>query len=87
MRVESRLIHTVIPPLAWTTTAYSGTPQPSFLELSALGEHLHLCRKCSDGRLAALHGLARTIQGFVATRFVTTLVVLGLVIWVGLMVR
>ena len=51
-------------------------------ELSALGEHLDLC-KVSHGRVFALHCFAETMRGFVAARFVTTLVLVALLIAVG----
>lgn len=84
--------HTIIAPglSSRTTTSYTlygNTKNASFLELAALGEHLRLCNKCSEGRLAVLHCTARAVQVFLATRFVTTLVVVGLVFGVGLMVR
>lgn len=87
MRVESRLKHPVIPPFSWATTSQGGSTTTSLKELSVLGEHLRLCNKCSDSRLAVLHCFARATHGFVATRFVTTLVVLGLVMGMGLMAR
>lgn len=49
------------------------------MELSALGEHLDLCRG-AHGRLFALQCAAHAVQGFVAARFVTTLMVLALLI-------
>lgn len=52
------------------------------MELSALGEHLLLCRSLS-GRLFVLRCAAEAVQGFVAARFVTTLVVLLLVLGLG----
>jgi hypothetical protein len=85
--VESRLKHPVIPPFSWSTTSQGGSPHTSLKELSVLGDHLHLCRKSSDGHFAILHGYARATQGFVASRFVTTLMLLGLVMGIGLMAR
>jgi hypothetical protein len=81
------LKHPVIPPFSWSTTSNGGSTKTSLKELSVLGEHLRLCSKCTGGRLAVLHCYARATQGFVATRFVTTLMVLGLVIGIGLMAR
>ncbi len=52
------------------------------MELSALGEHLLLCRSLS-GRLFVLRCAAEAVQGFVAARFVTTLVVLLLILGLG----
>ena len=66
---------------AWTTASFGDSADTSPMELSALGEHLHLC-KGSRGRLFALHCVAETMHGFVAARFVTTLVVVALLIGV-----
>jgi hypothetical protein len=49
------------------------------MELSALGEHLYMC-KVSQGRLFGLHCAAEWMNGFVAARLVTTLVVVALLI-------
>ena len=49
------------------------------MELSALGEHLDRC-KASHGRLFALRCAAEAMNGFVSARFVTTLVVVTLLI-------
>jgi len=59
---------------SWSTASFGDTADTSPMELSALGDHLHLCRG-SCGRLFALHCVAQTMHGFVAARFVTTLVV------------
>ncbi|MDD5335181.1 MAG: hypothetical protein PHS32_15730 [Rhodoferax sp.] len=64
---------------SWSTASFGDNPGTSPMELSALGEHLDLCRG-AHGRLFALQCAAHTVQGFVATRFVTTLVVLALLI-------
>ncbi len=67
---------------SWSTASFGDTVDTSPMELSALGEHLHLCRSLS-GRLFVLRCGAEAVQGFVAARFVTTVVVLTLVIGVG----
>ena len=69
-------------PPCWTTASFGDNAETSPMELSALGEHLHAC-KGSRGRLFALHCVAETMHGFVAARFVTTLVVVALLIGVG----
>ncbi len=66
----------------WSTASFGDAVDTSPMELSALGEHLHLCRSLS-GRLFVLRCGAEAVQGFVAARFVTTVVVLTLVIGVG----
>ena len=63
----------------WSTASFGDTADTSPMELSALGEHLNLCRG-SNGRLVALQCVAQTMHGFVAARFVTTLVMVALLI-------
>lgn len=70
---------------SWSTASFGDTADTSPMELSALGEHLDLCRG-SRGRLFALHCVAQAMHGFVAARFVTTLVVVALLIGVGSLV-
>ena len=55
------------------------------MELSALGEHLDLCKE-SHGRWSAVRYAAETMNGFVSARFVTTLVVVTLLIGAGSLV-
>ena len=69
----------VITSPSWSTASFGDSPDTSPMELSALGEHLDLCRG-AHGRLFALQCAAQTMHGFVAARFVTTLVVLALLI-------
>lgn len=64
---------------SWSTASFGDSPGTSPMELSALGEHLDSCRG-SHGRLFALQCAAHAVHGFVAARFVTTLVVLALLI-------
>jgi hypothetical protein len=71
-----------VPGPNWSTASFGDTVDTSPMELSALGEHLHLCRSLS-GRLFVLRCGAEAVQSFVAARFVTTVVVLTLVIGVG----
>ena len=70
--------NTMTPP-AWSTASFGDAATTSPAELSALGKHLHLCRG-SHGRLLALRCAAASLHGFVAARFVTTLVVVTLLI-------
>ena len=58
----------------WTTASFGGTADTSPMELSALGDHLDNCRE-SHGRWFALRCLAESTHQFLASRFVTTLVV------------
>jgi hypothetical protein len=66
-------------PLAWSTASKGRATDVSTGDLSALGEHLGSCQAI-HGRLFALHCVADTMHGFVAARFVTTLVVLALLV-------
>ena len=63
----------------WSTASSDHTADTSPMELSALGEHLDRC-KGSRGRLFALRSFADTLNGLVAARFVTALVVVLLLI-------
>jgi hypothetical protein len=58
----------------WSTAAFGAATAPSPRELSALGEHLRLCR-AAHSRLFALGCIAQSARGFLATRCVTTLLV------------
>jgi hypothetical protein len=70
---------------SWSTAAYGHDADTTPMELSALGEHLNLCRN-PNGRLFALHCAAESMHGFGATRFVTTLVIVAFVIGVSFLV-
>lgn len=71
-------MHTqVIVTPSWSTASFGDAAHTLPVELSALGEHLDLCRR-SRGRLFALHCVAQRMHGFVVARIVTTLVVLAL---------
>jgi hypothetical protein len=59
----------------WNTSSFGEAADASPVELSALGEHLARCRG-AHGRLFELHRSAEAVIGFVASRQVTTLVVL-----------
>jgi hypothetical protein len=52
------------------------------MELSALGAHVDHCNG-SRGRMFGLRCVADTIHGFIAPRFVTTLIVIGFVFGVA----
>ncbi len=66
----------------WSTASFGDAADTSPTELSALGEHLDLCRSLS-GRLFAVRCVAELTHGFVAARFVTTLVVVFVLIGLG----
>lgn len=77
-------IHVIATP-SWSTASFGDAADTSPMELSALGEHLDLCRG-ARGRLFALQCAVQAMHGFVAARFVTTLVVVSLLIGVGSLV-
>jgi hypothetical protein len=63
----------------WSTASFGHPPQVSPVEISALGAHLRLCQQ-PHVKLAALQCMAQSMHGFVAARFVTTLVLVLLLI-------
>jgi hypothetical protein len=70
--------HVIATP-SWSTASYGDKAETSPMELSALGEHLHVCKN-SHGRMVALHCAAQSMHGFLAARFMTTLVVFAVLI-------
>ena len=68
----------------WSTASFGDTADASPMELSDLGEHLDLCKALS-GRLFGMKCFAELTHTFVASRFVTTLVVVSVLIGVGSM--
>ena len=69
----------------WSTSSFGASVDTSPMELSALGEHLDLCKE-SRGRWFGLQCLAETANAFVAARFVTTLAAVALLIGVASLV-
>ena len=67
---------------SWSTASFGQAAGTTATELSVLREHLILCQR-SRGRLFALRGAADRVHGFVASRFVTTVLVASLLIGVG----
>ena len=68
-----------IPSVTWRTASYANSSDTTAMDLSALGEHLHVCRRCS-GSLFGLQRGAELMHGFFAGRFVTTLALIAIVI-------
>ena len=66
----------VTSPHRWSTASKGHAADTSPGDLFALGEHLDSC-KALQGPLFALHRPASMLHGFVAARFVTTLVVVA----------
>ena len=69
---------------SWTTSSFGGTVDTSPMDLSALGDHLGLCKN-THAPIFALHCVAQTMHGFVAARFVTSLVVITLLIGITML--
>lgn len=69
----------LVPTPRWSSAMFNTTTDATPMDLSALGSHLALCRG-ANGRLLALQGVARNMRGFMAARFVTTLLLLALLI-------
>lgn len=69
----------------WSTTSYGDTTDTAPQELTALGEHVSLCRADSS-RFSRLHCGALAVHGLVAARFVTTLAVVAALIGAALLV-
>ena len=63
---------------SWTTASFGDAPDTSPMELSALEDHLGVCRQ-SHGRLFSVQCLAEAMHGFTAPRLVTTLVLVAVV--------
>lgn len=63
----------------WSTASFGETPVGSQPELSALGEHLHLCQGLR-GRLFVVHCYAEAVLGFLAGRFMTFWLLIGLMV-------
>ena len=65
--------------VCWSTSSFGGAAMASAMESAALLEHLTQCRQ-SERRLFALQCAAELMRGFVATRFVTTLMLVVMTI-------
>lgn len=69
----------------WSTASFGDSADTSQLELSALQAHLTLCKR-TRGKLLAIRFAAQALHGFVAPRFVTSLVVVALLIGLAYLV-
>ena len=63
----------------WSTTSVGDSADTKPVELSALGEHVSLCRAAGSRYGGLLRG-AQAVHGVVAARFVTTLAVVVVLI-------
>lgn len=62
----------------WSTASFGDEADTSPMELATLGEHLSLCQG-PKGRIDGLQSAVRALQGLVASRFVTTLLLLSVI--------
>lgn len=69
--------------LRWSTSSFATDGSTHAVELSALGDHLELCKRVT-GRLFALRCGADAVHRFVASRCVTTLVLATLLLGASL---
>ncbi|MFI4930788.1 MAG: hypothetical protein ACHP83_11150 [Burkholderiales bacterium] len=63
----------------WSTASFGDAADTSPMELSVLGDHLDSCKR-SLGRWFTLQCAAERMNRFVASRFVTTLTVVALLV-------
>jgi hypothetical protein len=84
-RVEAPMNTQIVANPLWSTASFGQTAETSPMELSALGDHLDLCQG-SRGRLFALSCIAETLDSFLAARFVTTVVMVALLMGVASLV-
>lgn len=69
-------------PLAWCTASDSDPTQSTRIDCVALGAHLTACPQLHR-HLLTLQRVAVSFQGFIATRFVSTLVILVVLLGLG----
>jgi hypothetical protein len=69
----------------WATSSLDGAAETTPMDLSILGAHVDLCNGLR-GRMFAFRCAADALFGFLAPRFVTTLLVVALVFGVGSLV-
>jgi hypothetical protein len=68
----------------WSTSSFGHTADTSPAELSQLGAHLRTCRRISGRGFALLCG-GEAVHRFLASRIVTTLVVVALIVVVAVL--
>lgn len=66
----------------WCTASNSDSAKSTRADLAALGEHMNTCPQLHR-HLLSLQGATEVMNGFVATRFVSTLLVLALLVGLG----
>ena len=70
---------TAVAPQFWSTSSFGDAADTQPGEVTALRRHMDMCLGLR-GRLFSLHCLAETLNTHLASRFVTTLVVVTLLI-------
>ena len=60
----------------WRTAAFASPPDTTPAELAELGEHLRLCQQ-RRGKFFVAANAANVLNGFLAPRFVSTLLVVA----------
>lgn len=66
----------------WSTASFADAADTSPMELSALSDHLGLCHG-ARGRWFTLRCAADALHGFMASRLVTTVLLVGLLALAG----
>ena len=66
-------------PATWRTASFADSSSATSVENLALGDHLFVCRRRS-GSLFALQRGAELMHGYFSGRFVTTLVLIAVII-------
>lgn len=85
VRLEALVKQHVIATPSWATASYGNKAETSPMEISALGQHLNLCKNL-HGRMFAIHCAADRMHGFLAPRFITTLFAVALLIGIAFLV-
>jgi hypothetical protein len=78
-QLETSMTTHSLPSAPWRTASFADSSDATSAENSALGEHVSMCRKCSGSLFAVRRG-AESMHGFFAGRFVTTLVLIAVIV-------
>jgi hypothetical protein len=81
----SRAVPPGTPSRPWATASHADLAETSPMDLTALGAHVDRCNG-SRGRLFAVKCAADAVVGFIAPRFVTTVVVIVFIFGVASLV-
>lgn len=69
----------------WTTACFGHSTDTTPMDLTALGDHMSLCRTAGS-RFGGLHCFVQALHGMAASRFVTTLTLTVALIGAALLV-